>query len=69
VTTVDKLNSRSTDCPHCGASLVGQEIPEKYRESFGGATHGSRVIGIECWGDDYISSWRCPDCGAEDSRF
>lgn len=63
-----KLHYESTSCPHCGSVLIGQEIPEKDRWLFGNATHGSRIIGIERKGDDYISSWRCPDCGATDPR-
>lgn len=63
-----KLTLTSTECPHCGVSLIGKEIPEEHREAFGGATHGLRQIGIERLGDDYISSVRCPDCGKEDSR-
>ena len=63
---MQKLNVNSTECPHCGANLLGAPIPEKSRPSFGNATHFLRVIGIERRDDDYISSYRCPDCGAED---
>ncbi len=63
-----KLTLESTKCPYCGVSLIGQEIPEKDRESFGNATHFQRQIGIEERDDDFISSVMCPDCGAEDAR-
>ena len=63
-----KLNGNSEECPHCGANLIGQEIPKNVQYMFGGAKYGLRVIGIERLGDDYVSSYRCPDCGAEDKR-
>lgn len=50
------------ECPLCGVSLIGAEIPEHQRESYGGQKYFGRVIGIERRGDDRVSSWRCPDC-------
>jgi hypothetical protein len=64
-----KLTGYSTECPHCGANLIGQEIPKESQHHFGGATNFLRLIGMEYDGDDCISAWRCPDCGAEDLRF
>jgi hypothetical protein len=52
-------------CPRCDASWLGSEIAEEHRHHYGGATHGSRLIGME---DrdlyDGAHSWMCPDCRA-----
>ena len=61
-----KLTLSSAVCPYCDTSLIGEPIPEKDRELFGGATHFQRQIGIERRGNDFISAVQCPDCGAED---
>lgn len=50
-------------CPHCGVSFEGEPIPEQDRESFGGQTHFSRVIGLYDVGVDRTVAWKCPDCG------
>ena len=55
-------------CPACHADLRGAEIPVEHREHFGGATHGSRLIGIYDRDRDRTVAWRCPDCGAEWAR-
>lgn len=62
----DRLTGNSTTCPHCGADLRGVEIPEKSRESFGGATHFLRVIGVYNDVIDGTVGFQCPDCGAFD---
>jgi hypothetical protein len=51
------------NCPHCGSSLVGEEIPKKDRKLFGGATNFKREIGME-YPEKYdgIWEWMCPDC-------
>jgi ssDNA-binding Zn-finger/Zn-ribbon topoisomerase 1 len=51
-------------CPKCKASWRGPPIPKKYRGSYGkGATHYSRLIGVEIRGGyDGVSYWECPDC-------
>lgn len=49
-----------THCPHCGADMQGDPIPEEHREAYGGHTHGSRLIGIS--NGDSVMYWRCPDC-------
>lgn len=51
-------------CPHCGASLIGAEIPENRREFFGGATHGSRLIAHVDRDTDNVTYFECPDCRA-----
>lgn len=51
-----------TECPHCGANLVGAEIPLTHREYFGGKTHGSRLIAIYDRDRDRTSHYECPDC-------
>jgi len=63
-----KLTLNSQVCPHCDTSLIGEPIPEKDREAFGGATHFQRQIAVEILGEDRVSYVRCPDCGAEDQR-
>ena len=62
---IEKLHGNSTKCPHCGANLIGHEIPEKDRHYFGGATHFNRQIGIE-YDNDCIEAWECPDCHTRD---
>lgn len=50
-------------CPHCAVSLVGAEIPVDKRESYGGATHWRREIGVELRGGyDGTLFYQCPDC-------
>ncbi len=53
------------NCPACGASLVGDPIPEDAREHHGGATHYRREIGIYDRSLDRTVAYRCPDCGHE----
>lgn len=53
------------NCPGCEASLVGEEIPEKDREHFGGATHFKREILVKGYSEDYATKgtyYQCPDC-------
>lgn len=57
------MGSKLTDCPHCGVSLIGGEIPADVRASggYGDATHWKREIGhIE---HDRVAYYSCPDCG------
>ena len=52
-------------CPVCSSDLQGAEIPEAQRESYGGKTHFSRLIGLEVLGHyDGVAQWVCPDCRA-----
>ena len=39
---IDQLDN----CPECGVSWVGEEIPEDVQPWYGGHTHTSRLIGI-----------------------
>jgi hypothetical protein len=51
-------------CPHCGVSLIGEPIPEKWRdEYYGGSTHYRREIGIVDRERDRTTHFQCPDCG------
>lgn len=50
------------NCPACGVSLIGEPIPEKDREFFGGETHFGREIGIYDERTDRTVAWECPDC-------
>lgn len=63
-----KLNQDSTECPHCGASLVGDPIPEESKEWYGNRTHYSLVIAITIQGFDYTSAYACPYCEKVDDR-
>lgn len=64
------MDSNKTDnCPACGVSWIGDEIPIANREFYGGATHSRRVIGVEYWHGspehyDGVSEYQCPDCKA-----
>jgi hypothetical protein len=57
------------NCPECGSSWDGGEIPEKYHEYYGPPYKWSRLIGIETPDYDGVSYWKCPDCGAVWDRF
>ena len=51
------------NCPYCGVSLLGEEIPLDKRHLYGGKTHYFRLIGIEVQGVyDGVLFYRCPDC-------
>lgn len=60
----------SDTCP-AGCDLRGAEIPAQSRSLYReGATHYSRVIGVEFRGVyDGVAAWLCPDCGARWHRF
>lgn len=51
-------------CPHCGANLQGDEIPETHRAHFGGRAHYSRIIAIYDPELDQTTHYKCPDCRA-----
>jgi len=58
------------DCPKCGVSWIGDEIPENIRHHYS-VTHWRKEIGID--GGmlgiyDGIVAIRCPDCGEEFPR-
>lgn len=72
--------SKPDNCPHCGVSLIGAEIPpenqhyynalDKAPGSPGWITHGRREIGIQVMGDyDGVLYWKCPDCGGVWNRW
>ena len=56
----------SDNCPHCGADLRGDPIPQEYIDAgyyAPGTTHYRRNIGVEVPGIyDGILYWQCPDC-------
>lgn len=52
-----------SECPHCKANLVGEEILEAARENYGGHSHFSRLVGIYDRDRDRTSHFVCPDCG------
>lgn len=53
------------NCPQCGASWDGGEIPENIREYYGPPYKWSRVMAIE-YSERYDGVWEyeCPDCKA-----
>ena len=58
------------NCPHCGVSWVGGEIPEDIRHYYDG-THWMRQIGIDggyIGVYDGVVAYRCPDCGEDSPR-
>jgi hypothetical protein len=59
------------ECPFCKADLSGEPIPENLREMYpSGATHYSRLIGIEVPElYDGVSYWECPDCHVRWDRW
>lgn len=61
VTTLDA-------CPACGASWIGDPIPETRRHYYGSATHFRRLIAIYDSEKDCTVRWRCPDCKEEWER-
>jgi len=52
------------NCPHCGVSLIGAEIPDEHKKYYSG-THFRREIGKYDWDLDMIVAWICPDCQKE----
>lgn len=48
-------------CPHCGADLQGDPIPEESQHHYS-STHFSRKIGIYDFWKDRTVEWMCPDC-------
>ena len=52
------------DCPHCLSDFKGEPIPDRHRHLYGGASHYSRLVGIEVPGEyDGTLYYVCPDCG------
>jgi predicted Zn-ribbon and HTH transcriptional regulator len=56
------------NCPECGKSWIGKDIPKKYHSYYLPPYKYSLLIGVEKQGDDCISSWQCPFCKAEWDR-
>jgi hypothetical protein len=50
------------ECPHCGVSLIDDEIEPSRRKYFGGRTHYSKLIAVDI--DDRIDHYVCPKCEA-----
>lgn len=57
------------DCPGCGASWIGDPIPDSARKSYGDATHFQRRIAVYSREQDMTVAWKCPDCGRVFDRF
>ncbi len=53
------------NCPHCGVSWDGGDIPEDIREHYSEPYKWSRLILVQMQGDDPSkdeSYYQCPDC-------
>jgi predicted RNA-binding Zn-ribbon protein involved in translation (DUF1610 family) len=49
-------------CPHCGADIIGDEIPVEIRHHYKPPYYWLRKIGITDLELDRITYWQCPDC-------
>lgn len=49
-------------CPHCGADIIGDEIPIEIRNNYKPPYYWRRKIGITDIELDRITHWQCPDC-------
>ena len=51
------------NCPNCKKSLIGEEIPDKYKHHYGTSTHYKLEIGME-YPELYDGVWEycCPFC-------
>jgi predicted RNA-binding Zn-ribbon protein involved in translation (DUF1610 family) len=56
------------NCPNCGSSWLGEEIPERIREHYSAPFRWRREVRIEPLGYDRWTHAKCPDCGAEFAR-
>jgi predicted RNA-binding Zn-ribbon protein involved in translation (DUF1610 family) len=62
--------SSDDPCPHCGADMRGDPIPDELRQHYGDSTHWSRRIGVEIPNAyDGALFWQCPDCGGQWHRW
>jgi predicted RNA-binding Zn-ribbon protein involved in translation (DUF1610 family) len=57
------------NCPACGATWIGDEIPPDIRHHYGVASHFRRSIGIYDMELDMTIAIACPDCGAMFDRW
>lgn len=65
-----QYHHETEQCPRCRHSMLGESIPQRNRELYGGKTHFSRVIGVEVPGVyDGVLYWKCPDCDHKWHRF
>ena len=55
-------------CAKNNCDLRGAEIPEKYRQYHGDATHYSELISLYSLELDRTTSYKCPKCGATWAR-
>lgn len=63
------VSAETENCPNCGVSWDGGEIPENMRQHYSPPYRLSRLIGIEDPNVyDGVSWWRCPDCSAQWDR-
>ena len=51
------------ECPECGGSWVGEEIPAEYRGWYSpDRTHYSLLVGVYDLYQDRTVEWMCPHC-------
>lgn len=64
-----------TQCPECGITWIGDEIPEEHRELYGDKQHFmANIMGVEYGYPspeqyDGISEWKCTGCGTRWGRW
>ena len=51
------------NCPACGASLIGNVIPEDMRREYGNRKHFTRLVECRDWNTKKLNGYECPDCG------
>ena len=57
------MSKEPEECPHCKASLLGEEIPKEHQKHYNGKKFYSKTIGLYDQYRDMITSWMCPECG------
>lgn len=67
------MDADAHNCPHCGADLRAERIPQEYIDKgyYSDADpYYYRTIGINIRGVyDGVLFWKCPDCGGEWHRW
>jgi hypothetical protein len=63
-------NFRHGNCPSCGKSWDGGDIPEDIREHYSEPYKWSKLISVEDpWRYDGVSWWQCPFCKTSWNRW
>jgi DNA-directed RNA polymerase subunit RPC12/RpoP len=65
---MDKVSSKTRNCPECSANWVSSIIPKEQRKYYSPPYFFSRLIGIYSREHDRTIEYVCPDCGARFDR-